>query len=589
MYPNSKTLQGIVSVLCPRDSQKDTAQPNLPRRHHDERTSVPACRTQLPTLDELNADVLRLIALQLPGSSLRDFGSLKEFASCSRALRQVASPILFYCCHRRNPEYRYPPEAIRPFIRHLKYTGRFDDDESRETFETLLDYLVSVTTLTFRSPRSVPWDVIKSCSNRPRITSLTFRPGAGFTRADRQYPVEDPECPAICLTSFSYVQVLWREIQGSNLRTMGRTKDLSPRFAREAAALSALVPKLHSTVEQLILPMETSPLLDMAALPWPHLRELTIYGRYLSGAQVESLPVLLSSLRELQSLAIRICRHSTIGRAPILGHHSSPSSVLSGLCSLIVAYPDPDDDILSVNTDSLRHLSLTDWPRYYNHIGYGAHYGQRWSSPILSPAECLSVLRRMDLPELSSLELVYLADGAGSDDDLLQYIVSAFPKLAHLELHRYRTDRKEEVDHTHIARILASARALRTLRLNLDFRGDHGPYCGDYAVRKKWWDTFKGTLGWEIVDIVQDCPLLGCVEILYHGAPTATWVEFHPQRCAEPRFVLSYDDDHRDSELMPYTWFEIFSTGPWSGDPEWELTPPPEDPPQDPDSRAMTD
>ncbi len=64
-------------------------------------------------------------------------------------------------------------------------------------------------------------------------------------------------------------------------------------------------------------------------------------------------------------------------------------------------------------------------------------------------------------------------------------------------------------------------------------------------MRKAWWGRFKESLGWEVVEVLQDCPLLDCVEILYHGNPTATWVEFHPPRCAEPRFVLSYDKDHR--------------------------------------------
>ncbi|TFK80275.1 hypothetical protein K466DRAFT_504194, partial [Polyporus arcularius HHB13444] len=134
---------------------------------------------------------------------------------------------------------------------------------------------------------------------------------------------------------------------------------------------------------------------------------------------------------------------------------------------------------------------------------------------------------------------------AGADDDLLQYVATTFPALAHLELHRYRADRDEEVDHIHIARLLTAAPSLRTVRLKLDFRGDHGPYGGMYAVRKAWWGRLKELLGWDIVEVLKYCPLLDCVEILYHGDPTATWVEFHPPRCAEPCFVLSYDKDHR--------------------------------------------
>ena len=51
------------------------------------------------------------------------------------------------------------------------------------------------------------------------------------------------------------------------------------------------------------------------------------------------------------------------------------------------------------------------------------------------------------MPYLSSLELVYLADANGSDDDLLAYVTHTYPHLEHLELHRYRANREEVVDH----------------------------------------------------------------------------------------------------------------------------------------------
>ena len=53
----------------------------------------------------------------------------------------------------------------------------------------------------------------------------------------------------------------------------------------------------------------------------------------------------------------------------------------------------------------------------------------------------------MELPHLSSLELVYLVDEGCSDDDLLQYVAASYPDLSHLEIHRYRADRTEQVDY----------------------------------------------------------------------------------------------------------------------------------------------
>ena len=93
----------------------------------------------------------------------------------------------------------------------------------------------------------------------------------------------------------------------------------------------------------------------------------------------------------------------------------------------------------------------------------------------------------------------------------------------------------------HIARILTAAKSLRTVRLNLDFHDDHQACCSNQEKRKKWHETFFGERGPEIVDILQDCPLLEYVSLLYHGERSSVWVEFHPPRCAEPRVVFDYD------------------------------------------------
>ena len=49
------------------------------------------------------------------------------------------------------------------------------------------------------------------------------------------------------------------------------------------------------------------------------------------------------------------------------------------------------------------------------------------------------------------MELVYEAPEAGSDDELLTYVAEAYPRLSHLEVHRYRKDRAEHVQHVGIA------------------------------------------------------------------------------------------------------------------------------------------
>ena len=458
--------------------------------------------------------------------------------------------------------------------RHLTYTGGQDVATSHGYCRGLLDSFPSLKSISFQEIHGLSWAVLRGCLSYPRINFISFANRAELTATDG-FPIDDEASNiSISLGTFSYDVRLWRGkyySQGRHIVPSYHRFQLA--VTRESQCLRDLVPRMNNTLRQLSLPMESAPLLQMANVPWPNLRELSIGGQHWTSERVELLPTFLATLPSLDKLTVRICFEAEVipgwERAPILGKQPTPQSTLSGMRSLTVAYPDPNDHIFLIDTSTLRHLSICDWPRHYNILQH--RFSPPCGYPILSSAECLAVLQRTDLPELSSPELVYQADKAGSDDDLLQYVASKLCNLAHLELHRYRADREEDVDHVcpqypsppdllevyslttrsplrqiHIARLLTAARSLRTLRLNLDFRDDHGAYCGEYAVRREWWYKFRDTLGWEIVDAVQDaCPLLGCVELLYHGHPTATWAEFHPSRCAEPRFVLSYDKDHR--------------------------------------------
>ncbi len=94
----------------------------------------------------------------------------------------------------------------------------------------------------------------------------------------------------------------------------------------------------------------------------------------------------------------------------------------------------------------------------------------------------------------------------------------------------------------HIAGILARATSLRTVRLNLDFHDDTQAYCPNPYLGDKWREVFEKQRGPEIMQAM--CPCLEYVALLYHGCPASVWAEFHPQRCAEPRFVLKCDAAH---------------------------------------------
>lgn len=313
-------------------------------------------------------------------------------------------------------------------------------------FKRLLEDLRSLTGITVNTSLHNPLAILELCLKCPRIRSLSIGPWTDFTLIE-SYAMQISMI-STQLAAFSCERQFWLEVDNTTSRFEAPRSLRKTVFPREAAFLSALLPRMCDTVSRLALPMQTSPILAMAELSWPKLRHLTIDGRYRGQAQVDSLPTLLSSLTQLATLSVRIRRRKAIGRAPILGIRDPPSTVLSGLRSLTIAYPDPDDDIFLIDTSILTHLSLRDCPRYYHEFGRsGSMIDHSWATPLLSAAETMHILQRMDMPRLSRLELVYLADTAGADDELLQYVALTFTELEELEIHRYRVDREEEVDY----------------------------------------------------------------------------------------------------------------------------------------------
>ncbi|KAI1792780.1 hypothetical protein LXA43DRAFT_315817 [Ganoderma leucocontextum] len=570
-------------------------------------------RNLSPSLEDLNLDVFRLVGDQLHQQEI----SLHNLALSSRKLRTLCFPILFSRCRVdvRRTEGGDPPEAIRSYVRHFTHLGPLDKDGDPVYIENLLGKFPYLTSIALEELGGrITWAILKACVVLPNLASLSVHLGLYSLRAS-PFPQDDVSATSISLKRFSYGTTMWREkMTGVEYVRGGPSlKDMRPVYDFERECLSGIVLRLNNTATSLALPVESAPVLAMAELSWPHLRELALHGRLIDPVHAASLQHLLPSLPSLRKLSIlagrfshRPVRHPILPGSsnppsaplqhtkwtPTLQPSNSPSSVrcsaassttnapnppalserepspvplLPELYSLAIAYPDPEDGIFSLSLPNLRHLSLRDQPRVYHRLtGNDAPaivdgpYGGTWPAPLLSPEECLSILRRMDLSRLTSLELVYLASMPGADDELLTYIVDSLPQLEHLELHRYRgvkpRTRTAQVDHIHIARLLSAATSLRTLRLNLDFHDDHQAYCRSAWKRDLWFPVFKER-GFEIVGVMQaSCPLLEHVALLYHGHPTATWAEFHPQGCAEPRFVLDYTKDHMDSEPCPREW-----------------------------------
>ncbi|RDX52612.1 hypothetical protein OH76DRAFT_171361 [Lentinus brumalis] len=545
MLPKSLRLTTLLSVLLPpRPGSRHAAPPDT-----DRLTS--------PLLEDLNLDVFRLIALQL------DIRTLENLASCSHRLRDLSAPILFYYC-RVNSMYgcTFPPCTIEPFVRHLVHYGSFDEPDYIDHFPRLLDRFPALKSVKIDSSEcGVPWPFLKACFARPHITSITIGEDADFLEVS-PFPEDQLATTSIRIAEFQYVTPPFREYRHGELR---RDFDLEDALPNESRSLSAILLRMNETVERLSLPMETAPLQAMAEVSWPQLRELTLQGNYVDTAHTLLVPKFLRGVPNLRKLSILASRPSDVPRAPTLGCGESgatsaasysvlsPHAALAELRSLTIADPDPKDDIFSTHFPHLTHLSLRDWRRYYSRNGYRRRH-QPPTQQFLTATESLSILKRMCAPSLRSLELVYIADGA--EDELLAYICGSFLELSQLELHRYRQDRKALVPHTRIARLLLAAKSLQVVRLNLDFQDDHGAYCPVPTVRDQWYPVFKAR-GWELVNILEACPRLEYLGLLYHGIPAPLWVEFHPSRCAEPRYVEECTRLSTDFEPYSNVWIQL--------------------------------
>ncbi|KAL1939387.1 hypothetical protein VTO73DRAFT_9943 [Trametes versicolor] len=517
-------------------------------------------------LTQLNEDVLYRILEQVAVLSRHGHpGTLKTISTTCKRVRSCCLPLLFHtCCVWSSYKVNLPPEAIRPYVRHVRVINLFysidnlyacgyfhQDDmligqkyvvmDDPSQFGLELDFFPALETVSFASAAGgVPWYAIKKCLDHPTVTSISIGENSTWMCAPPPIPSDIP--PHGCrLTHLSYTPSQWRETESVDYRT-----DLRPIYALESSYLRTLVLAMSNTAESLTLPAETAPLVEMANMDWPRLHTLSLIGRYARPDQCDIIPLLLLRMPNLRFLSINVMQCEGMWRPPLLRGLPDTSYCLR---SLTVSYPAPDDPIFSYIGDGLTFLSLRDSPRYY----FQKRYGYRILPaifPILSASECLVILKRLSAPQLSVLELVYQADTA--EDELLQYLPKAFPLLQELELHRYKALPEENVPYLHIARTLTAVKYLRALYLNLDITGsplrptwvckDLDSDCGEQ--RDDW--------GVEIVEVLRTRETFEYVALLLHSRRAGFWALYRPPWCRHVRRI-QYDSPYRlDSDAFVY-------------------------------------
>ena len=79
---------------------------------------------------------------------------------------------------------------------------------------------------------------------------------------------------------------------------------------------------------------------------------------------------------------------------------------------------------------------------------------------------------------------------------------------------------------------------LQRVFLDLDFPDDHGPPGkGNWDEIILRFDPIHEARGFELAEIMEDCPQLQFVALLRHYELASQWVEYHPSRCAKSGIV----------------------------------------------------
>lgn len=213
------------------------------------------------------------------------------------------------------------------------------------------------------------------------------------------------------------------------------------RYRSEAALLKILVPKLHRSVQELVLPVENVPLLRLSRKDWPCLRELSLYGGLEKPLTTPYISI-FGRMPKLRILNLRLACPLGYDPQPVWPRGLPMVFPWPELGSLTVTNPHVDDQLWEHLPPDMQFLGIQCYPRLWQ-VQNGAlctkhtPEGQlKWHSPVPSASGVLRLLRFCRTPRLRHLQIEYRADG--SEEALLLHLVSAFPCLEILEICRYR-------------------------------------------------------------------------------------------------------------------------------------------------------
>ncbi|TBU53111.1 hypothetical protein BD310DRAFT_994245 [Dichomitus squalens] len=410
-------------------------------------------------LTRLNDDILlELFEMLRPNQGLRPL-------SCTcRWLRNATMPILFSECRQKLavsprssrtrpilPSTLWPHSVIVSshisFFRTLHITcycpplsERIPDTEdplvceafSGVFFERVLHELPRLTTLILWSfdikKHGISWNTLKTILSIPQLRHLHFHEFY-LSPVD----VDHDEFSALVvapLTTFrydlhSYFQ-LWN-------------------FPSEISTLDHLLNRLHHCLEHLELPVQSAPISAMSKLDWPCLRTFTLRGEY-PVSLTTPIVSLLSPMSFLRSLSLEVSHQQGIKNHTIWPEGFDATLPWPELECLRVSRPESSDKIYTNLPFSLSSLALRSWPHQCIQAQMQAvsrYLGDQIRCPLSSASNLFDVIRSCDTPYLNTLEVEYKEDM--KEGSLLRLIAVKFPRLTTLEIHRYRTERSDNI------------------------------------------------------------------------------------------------------------------------------------------------
>ncbi|KAH9885236.1 hypothetical protein C8Q73DRAFT_660151 [Cubamyces lactineus] len=321
----------------------------------------------------------------------------------------------------------YPRNAKHTVLRYTEdplVCGMYDSIVLGDSLRAMPNLHSMTTMCGDEAHHGLPWHVLQAILTVPHLRQFTCHRHLFSPRAvpSQQLILDSPTQ----LTSFRYMLNTYRSV---------------PRcYEPEKDALAVVLGTHHGTLEQLWLPAESTPLQAMLHLEWPLLRELRLRGEFRGSSQLIHV---LGNMPKLRLLKLDFALPRGAYPRPVWPEDLPANYAWPELEDLQVSFPCADDQLYIRLPPTLRRLSLRFFPHRVIH-SWCTRWRADWQFPSPSAGQMLRILRRVGCPDLQHLEVEYFQDD--EEEQLIQEIVSAFPRLTSLKIIRYRQQESPELD-----------------------------------------------------------------------------------------------------------------------------------------------